>query len=622
MCGITGFLGPKVESPKELLKNMCDLIRHRGPDDEGLLVREGLGLGMRRLSIIDVEGGAQPIWNEDKSICIVFNGEIYNFPSLARELESCGHRLKTHCDTEVIVHAYEEWGEAVVEHLNGMFAFALYDFNSQRLFLARDRLGIKPLYYYWRNGVFVFGSELRSIRLHPAVDSNLDLLAMRDFLFLDSVPTPRSILSNISKLPQGHTLTLQNGRMDIQAYWKPGFLPKHQGTFSRQKEELESLIDAAVKRRLISDVPLGAFLSGGVDSSVVVAMMKRHEADVKTFSIAFEDPSFDESSHAKIVADHLGTHHHEWVLGDQDLIGLVEEIVGHFDEPLGDSSIIPTFMLSRLVRSEVTVALSGDGGDELFAGYPTYQAHRIAGLVPDILAPALRWGASQLPASDNNFGLAFKAQKFASGLAYPPLIRNRIWMGSFGPKEMDGLFLPEVEQAINGGNMLSPLNRFTEGMTFDGGLDPLLAQDMDAYLQSQVLVKVDRMSMANSLEVRVPLLDHTVVDFVCRLPEHRKLKGLTSKYIFKKLAEPLLPKSIPGRKKKGFGMPVAAWAKGPLKELFHDYLSEAFIRRQGLFSPEKIESIWRRHQEGRADMRKLLWTLFVFQYWHENSLNC
>ncbi|MEW6095117.1 MAG: asparagine synthase (glutamine-hydrolyzing) [bacterium] len=628
MCGICGYLtwGEKIVQ-EEIIHKMCDVIRHRGPDDEGIYLEKNIGLGMRRLNIIDLVSGHQPIHNEDKTIWVVYNGEIYNFQEIRESLEKNRHCFYTQTDTEVIVHLYEEMGTKCVEKLNGMFGFALWDKQKNILFLARDRIGIKPLHYTTINNQFIFGSEIKSILVHPDVKREVDILSLSKYLTFEYIPAPNTIFKGIKKLSPGYMMTInQTGEIKTEQYWDINF--SYDKKIKKEKvyqEELLSLLKASVKRMLISDVPLGVFLSGGIDSSTVTALMSELvPGQVKTFSIGFEDRSFDESCYARKVAQYFGTSHYEEILNPNKLIELVPVIADVLDEPLGDASIIPTYLLSQFTRRHVTVALGGDGGDELFAGYPTYQAHRLAHFY-EKLPGFVRKGMiekiiKKLPVSTSNISFDFQAKKFISGIPYSPEIRNYIWLGSFSPNEKKDLLSNEICDILKNSDSFEDIEMYLAKTDAENFLDRLLYLDMKFYLQEDILAKVDRASMANSLEVRPPLLDHTFVEYVANLPPQLKLKGLITKYIFKKAVKHLLPRGIASRKKKGFGIPVAKWFKNELKGFVLDVFAQSKIKDEGFFNYSYIEKLLKDHFEGKKDNRKLLWTLLVFELWYEKYI--
>lgn len=621
MCGIAGYVSPKIEDGSAILHRMNQKMIHRGPDDDGVYVNGATGLSMRRLSIIDLEKGRQPIWNETGTVGIVFNGEIYNFRQLREELIQKGHRFSTGTDTEVVVHLYEEEGIACLHRLNGMFAFALYDRDNDQLFLARDRLGEKPLHYTYQNGNFVFASEIKSILVFPGIEPQIDLKSLNLYLTYEYVPAPYTIYQNIYKLEPGHYLTLKQGKLEIQSYWRPSFRRIQENlSLNETVERLRHHIARSVKMRTMSDVPLGAFLSGGIDSSLVTAFLTRISSHpVKTFNIAFEEDSFDESKYARNAAEFLGTEHHEEKLTSRQMQDILPDVLENLDEPFADGSLIPTYLLSKFTRQKVTVALSGDGGDELFGGYPTYQAHRLARWIPRWVGKPARELAGLLPGSDENISLDFKIRRFASGLAYEPSIRNQIWLGAFGSDEKKTLFTPEVNEALKNEDEFKLIRERWGSCDSSHYLNRIWDLDLRFYLQDDILFKVDRASMANSLEVRPPYLDHELVEFVCSLKPDLKLKGMTTKFILKEAAKGILPDSIIHRSKKGFGIPIAQWIKGDLKEMFTDFLSESQIRKTGFFNPSYTSCLLKEHLAEKKDHRKLLWTLFVFEAWREGS---
>jgi len=626
MCGICGVVNHDRDRPvdPEVLARMTHTMAHRGPDDHGFYVDGPAGLGHRRLSIIDLEAGRQPMANEDETVWIVFNGEIYNCLELRDKLEARGHRFRTRSDTEVIVHAYEEYGSACVTLLNGMFAFAIWDARQSKLFAARDRVGIKPLYYASVDGAFLFSSELKAILAYPGVERRLDLAAVSQYLAFEYVPTPRTIFKGISKLPPGHALTMKHGQTTVERYWdvslgKSETLPARSG--ADYEAELRDALLESVRKELISDVPIGVLLSGGIDSSTVAAMMVEvAPGNVSSFSIAFEDRSFDESNHARLVARHLGTDHHEATLTAKMMLDLVPRIAEFLDEPLGDSSIIPTYLLSNFTRQHVKVALGGDGGDELFAGYSTLQAHRLMEVyrraVPKVLRRGLiPWVVDKLPVSFDNISFDFKVRRFIAGQWAPPVERHHIWIGSF-TGEQRRLLLRGPERNSRG-DTEQVFGSHLRACDAQELMNRILYCDIKLYLEGDILPKVDRASMANSLEVRVPLLNQTVLEFADTVPHAWKLRGLTTKYLLRRAAKGRLPASILKRGKKGFNMPVAKWLCGPLRALASDMLSEERLKREGLFNPAYVKSLMDDHLARRSDNRKLLWTLLVFELWRE-----
>ena len=623
MCGICGVAGGDPTLGRELVAGMCGAMVHRGPDDEGSVQLDGVTLGMRRLSIIDIEGGHQPIHNEDSTVWVVQNGEIYNHLDLRKLLEAAGHTFATQSDTEVLVHGYEEWGEALLERLNGMFAFAILDRRRKRMLLARDRMGIKPLHYAVDGKRLVFASELKALLCDPELRRDIDPVALDEYLALEFVPSPRSIVLGISKLPPAHMLEwfLGSGMHRLHRYWAPtlGEDDGGSGDVDERADELRGVMRESVRKELISDVPLGVFLSGGIDSSAVTAMMSQLGTDVKSFSVGFAERSFDESRYARQVAQRLGTDHHELTLEPSMLLDLIPQLPTLLDEPLGDASIIPTYLLSAFTRRHVKVALGGDGGDELFAGYPTLQAHRLAGyynrapkLVREgLIEPVVR----RLPVSRDNLSFDFRAKRFVSGAAHPVAERHRRWMGSFAGEERTALLSADVREQLKGSGHIRHAE--LDGAPPADPLNQVLLLDMRLYLENDILVKLDRASMMASLEGRVPLLNNDFVEFATRLPLDMKLRGLRPKFLLKRALRGLLPDEILNRPKKGFGIPVADWFRGPLKEQMLSVLSAERIAGKGFFAPATVKRLIDDHLAGRRDNRKQLWTLFVFDLWHD-----
>ena len=632
MCGICGVAGGSTDG-RDLVGRMCAALAHRGPDDEGIAQVDGVTLGMRRLSIIDLEGGHQPMHNEDSRIWVVQNGEIYNHLELRDQLVAAGHVFATRSDTEVLVHGYEQWGEPMVERLNGMFAFALHDRRRGVVLLARDRTGIKPLHYAIDGPRLVFASELKALLAEPELRRGVDPVALDQYLALEYVPSPRSMVLGISKLPPAHTLTwsVHERTAVLRRYWEPSLgserSPAGGLSLDAQCTELLGVLRESVRKELISDVPLGVFLSGGIDSSAVAAVMTQLGRDVKSFSVGFADRSFDESGYARQVAQHLGTDHHELVLEPDMLLGLIPRLPALLDEPLGDASIIPTYLLSEFTRRHVKVALGGDGGDELFAGYPTLQAHRLAGYYGRLPRP-LRRGlvepvVRRLPVSRGNLSFDFRAKRFVGGVDHPLEERHARWMGSFAGEERAGLLSSPVREAVMRSGRDGGLGSFKHGEAGPprNPLNQVLLMDMRGYLENDILVKLDRASMMASLEGRVPLLNNDFVEYATALPLDMKLRGLTSKFLFKRALRGLLPAPILARPKKGFGIPVAEWFRGPLREQLLSVLSRERMARKGFFEPAAVEALVRDHLEGRRDNRKQLWTLFAFELWHDGYLS-
>ena len=631
MCGITGWASldtstPPPDGARALLHSMCERMTHRGPDSEGLMVKTGVGLGMRRLAIIDLQTGEQPALSEDGQVAVILNGEIYNYQSLRARLEERGHNFRSTSDTEVLPHLYEEYGRGMVEHLNGMFAFALWDARRRRLLIARDRFGEKPLYWGVFDGALLFASEPKVLLAHPAVRPSLNLEALRQYLSFDYVPAPLSIYQGIQKLTAAHTLTLSDGRIEIEPYWRLSYRKQEPvPTEDEAAANLRELLADSVRMRLVSDVPLGVLLSGGVDSSTVAAMAVRASSEaVKTFSISFAESSFDESAYARAVAKFLGTDHHEERLSVDLAANLVSEIGSWMDEPLSDPSLVPTYLLSRFTRRHVTVALGGDGGDEIFAGYPMYWGHALASLygrVPRLLRRGLvERSVRRLPVKTKNLSFDFQARRFVAGADQDTVARPHIWFGSFTPAEQSELLTPQVKNMTDGDIYASARRMLEDECDAEETVERMQSLDTRLYLAEDILTKVDRASMAVSLEVRAPFLDPRVAEYAARLPASYKLRGRKTKYILKRAVAPLLPPFVTRRGKKGFGVPVAEWLKGRLRPLARDLLSPERIRRAGLFDADYVMRLQDEHERGQANHRKLLWTLLMFEMWHESFI--
>ena len=626
MCGIAGFIdywdrkrGDSSER-RRLLKGMCDVIRHRGPDDDGFFLKDGVALGMRRLSIIDLAGGAQPISGEDGSVTIVFNGEIYNFQELTPELEKRGHTFKTHCDTEAIVHAYEEYGPDCANHLRGMFAFAIWDDRKREVYIARDRVGKKPLYYTVTPGqTLVFGSEIKSILQHPDVTREIDLEALDTYFTLGYVPDPLTIFQRIHKLPPGHFLTFSDGRVHTEQYWDFKFEPAPSRNSDDYLEELRALLEESVRLRLISDVPLGAFLSGGVDSSTVVALMAQQmNQPVKTFSIGFHEDSYNELKYARLTAKKLGTDHHEFFVTPQ-ICDIIDDLIWHFDEPFADPSAIPTFMVSKLARDHVTVALSGDGGDELFAGYTHYvvqKSRRAFSALPKALrAGVLRPLSQRLPHGA-------LGRNFLHNISLDPVDRYLDSLSYFTELSKKPLYTAEFKRALQTTDGVGrSFREYASRVKTNEPLDRFLYIDCKTYLPGDILTKVDRMSMATSLEVRVPLLDHKLIDFVTKVPASLKLAGRETKHLLKRVAKDLIPAEILNRPKMGFGLPLEQWINRQLRDQIRDILSEPRTRQRGYLNYDYVDLILDEHHRNRRDHSQPLWSLLIFELWHRQYID-
>jgi len=619
MCGIAGFVNQErrardAEAPA-VLEQMCQVITHRGPDDQGTMVNGGVALGMRRLSIIDLAGGHQPMSGCDTAIVVVFNGEIYNYRELRAALEARGHTFKTNSDTEAIVHAYEEHGESCVETLRGMFAFALWDGRTKKLFIARDRVGKKPLYYtVTPEGTLVFGSELKSLLAHPEVRREINPEAVDAYLSFGYVPDPLAVFRDTHKLPPGHHLTFENGRVSVRSYWDFTFEhDDHERSEEDYLEELRELLDEAVRIRLVADVPLGAFLSGGVDSSAVVGLMARAtDRPVKTFSIGFHEDSYNELKYARLAAQRFGTEHHEFIV-TPDICSIVDDLVWHFDEPFADSSAIPTYMVSKMAREHVKVVLSGDGGDELFGGYTRYVIDRKRSGFARVPG-AIRRGVMQ------PFGRVLPhgawGRNFIHNVALDPLDRYIDEVSVFTRLNKRALYSADFRAQLNGnGGAVQLFHEHAARVTSDDELDRLLYLDSKTYLPGDILTKIDRMSMANSLEARVPLLDHKLIEFVTRIPASLKMKGFETKHIFKRAVADLVPAEILQRPKQGFGVPIERWINQQLRDRVHGTLLESRTQR-GYTEPRYVEKLLNEHERGRRDHSMELWALFMLELWH------
>ena len=618
MCGIVGAVGGGRELivNREVAETMCRVIEHRGPDDRGIRFVPPAFIGMQRLSIIDLESGDQPIHNEDKTIWVVFNGEIYNYRELRTELEKCGHRFYTRSDSECIVHAYEEYGERCFERFRGMFGIAIWDDRNRRLVLARDRLGKKPLYYAHVDGNLVFGSELKSLLVVPGVGKEVRNESIYDYLLYGYVPTPSSIFSDIHKLPPGSTLCYEKDRVSIQRYWELSFQSKWEDDETELTERLYTQLDDAVKTRLVSDVPFGAFLSGGLDSSVVVALMARHlDRPVKTFSIGFKEKTYDELSDARKVAQHIGSEHHELVV-EPDAISLTEKLVWHFDEPFADSSAIPTYLVAEMAAKHVKMVLSGDGGDEAFAGYERYQKYQtmsqLRHLVPIGLSRGLRILGGVIP---NRLGTRLSWLGERMGLDYPEDYLSGV-----------ALTTPRQAAALLGrtDNQLAHYGSISNCFSKDNAthyIDRIVDGDIKSYLLDDILVKVDRMTMANSLEARSPLLDHELMEFAARLPVRQKLRSTVGKYLLRKVARQLLPDSVMAKPKQGFAIPLSEWFRTSLRGMLQDLVASRTFRERGVFDPVAVERSISTHLKGEADNSEHLWLVLMFELWARQYLD-
>ncbi|MFW5735203.1 MAG: asparagine synthase (glutamine-hydrolyzing) [Oceanidesulfovibrio sp.] len=640
MCGIVGFLGCGTQrvsegESREWLQAMTDSMAHRGPDGAGAWVRGKVALGHRRLSIIDLQTGDQPMEDHAGRAVAVFNGEIYNYIELREKLRGKGFAFQTNSDTEVLLCAYLAWGTACLDRLEGMFAFAIWDTVEQRLFAARDRFGKKPFYYTQQNGVFAFASELSALTRHPLLSFSVKTSTLARFLAYEYVPTPETIYSQACKLPPSHFLVYEphsrsNGEILPRRYWEMP-LPDEEGgpRYGGPKavdslcEEMRELMRRAVKRRLVSDVPLGLFLSGGVDSSCVATFMAPLVDRIQSFSIAFDEPSYDESSYARLVADFIGTDHHEYVLSANACGECLPEIIARTDEPLADPSLVPTYLLARSSRQHVTVALSGDGPDELFAGYEYYVGLRMARLllrVPKAVRAPGEWATWFLPASANYVNYRFAARLFLEGLYSPSWMRVQRWLTALSPEAQQEVRSAGKRPELDPETLFEPTRRLYESYHSRDELGRAVYVFARQYLADYILMKVDRASMMHSLEVRAPFLDRELAEFACRLPLSLRLRGNVRKWLLKRAVSSHLPDEIINRPKRGFLIPTAQWLRTSLKPWMEELMSESALARQGLFDPGAVRRMMDEHDSGRADHRKALWTMLVLQIWlHSHS---
>jgi len=616
MCGIAGKVNFDPERPidRERLAAMTTVLAHRGPDADGFYVGDGIGLGQRRLSIIDLSTGDQPMTNEDRTIWVVFNGEIYNFAEIRVELEAHGHRFRTHSDTEVIVHAYEQWGDAAVDRFRGMFAIALWDEPRRRLLLVRDRLGVKPLFYAATPYGVTFGSEIKALLEDPDVPRDWSADALDAYLALSYVPSPYTIYRAVAKLPAAHLLVAEHGRVSVRPYWDLEF--SGDGDASREEEylaRLDELVRESVRLRLVSDVPLGAFLSGGIDSTVVVAAMADTSADrVVTTSVGFDEQGFNELEWARTVARHLGVQQHEKIV-HPEIVDLLPKLAWHLDEPFGDSSAVPTYYVSQAAREHVTVALSGDGGDELWAGYARHRVERAEMRARQWLGPfstiAGRIGGL-LP-------LHLKGARSLAHLALAPAdaCARKHAYGQFEADTRNALYSGDFAESVRESDPFDGFRRAYAACASADPLDRALYVDVKTYLVDDIMTKVDRMSMAVSLESREPLLDHKLLEFAATVPTSLKVRDGRSKHLLRRLLERRLPKAIVDRPKHGFEAPVGEWLRGPLVPMADALLTDGRLRDRGVFDDRVVGRMWREHRDGRRDHRHRLWNLVMLELW-------
>jgi asparagine synthase (glutamine-hydrolysing) len=627
VCGIVGIVRRSEKTiDRGVLEAMNLAIGHRGPDEDGFYLNGRAGLAMRRLSIIDLASGHQPIHNSDKTKWIVYNGEIYNYQALRRDLESRGHQLYTNSDTEAIVHLYDEEGPDCLRHLRGMFAFAIWDETDQSLFLARDRIGKKPLLYsHQPNGDLIFASEFQAMLKHPAISREIDHEAIDDYMSYLCVPAPKTAFKDIRKLEPGHWLRWKDGKIETHRYWLPDFSKKIKITEEEAIEETTRILRESTKLRMISEVPLGAFLSGGVDSSTVVALMAEESTQpVKTFSIGFEEQDYSELKYARRVAQHVGAEYNEFIV-KPNAIEILPTLVEHYGEPYADSSAVPTYYVSRETRKFVTVALNGDGGDESFAGYERYAAMLLAeryGRIPRLLRASFVEGPiNLLPTSELKRSRVRDAKRFFKGANLTRTKRYQRWMTTFDSTAKSEMYTADFRAAVGAHDDSELLDRWFARANGSGTLDTAMLTDQMTYLPNDLLVKVDIASMANSLEARSPFLDHTVIEFAASLPENLKMRRFETKSLLKKVAAKLVPREVVYRRKMGFGVPVGKWFREEMKDFVRDALLSPAALKRGIVRPEALERYVNEHTTGRRDHSFQIWTLLMLELWFQRFID-
>jgi len=627
MCGITGIVrsdGAQID--RELLARMNDAIRHRGPDDDGFYFGDGVGLGMRRLSIIDLKGGHQPIHNSDRTAWIVFNGEIYNYRELRKQLEARGHQFYTDSDTEAIVHAYDEYGTDCPRYLRGMFAFAIWDERAKSLFLARDRVGKKPLLYAQLNGQLVFGSEFMALLQHPNVSRDVNYEAIHHYLSFICVPAPLTAYQAIRKLEPGHSLLWKNGEIKLERYWQLDFSHKISISEAEAGERVVDLLRDAVRVRLMSEVPLGAFLSGGIDSSAIVALMAQESSEkVKTFSIGFEEQDFSELHHARRVAEHVGAEHHEFIVRP-DAMEILPTLVEHYGEPFADSSAIPSYYVSRETRKYVTVALNGDGGDECFAGYERYAAMNLAQRYAKVLPAVIRDGvirnvARALPEFQSRANPLRKAQRFLAAASLSPVQRYLRWVSAFDEQAKLNLYSSDFRSETAAFSTIGFLEPWFAKANGAGIVDASLLTDTMTYLPNDLLVKMDIASMTVSLEARSPFLDHHLMEFAASLPESLKLRGMTTKYLLKRVLKKFVPEENLTRAKMGFGVPIGHWFRGTMQPFLRETLLSEKALARGLFNRDSVRQLIDQHVANKVNHEHRLWSLLMLELWFQRFID-
>jgi len=624
MCGIAGIVrNDRALIDRDLVVRMTEAIRHRGPDEDGFYFGDGAGLGMRRLAIIDLKSGQQPIANQDRTAWIVFNGEIYNYRELRRQLEQHGHQFHTDSDTEAIIHAYDEYGTDCPKYLRGMFAFAIWDERDESLFLARDRVGKKPLLYAQLAGQLVFASEFSALLLHPDVSRDVDFEAIHHYLSFICVPAPLTAYRAIRKLEPGHWLLWKNGELQTERYWHLDFKKKTSLSEAEAGERMVELLREAVRIRLMSEVPLGAFLSGGIDSSAVVALMAQESNErVKTFSIGFDEQDFSELHHARRVAEYVGADHHEFIVRP-NAMEILPTLVEHYGEPFADSSAIPSYYVARETRRYVTVALNGDGGDECFAGYERYAAMNLAErytTVPAVFREGLVGNLLRTIPAERH-GVLRRAKRFAAAASLAPIDRYLTWVSAFTESAKADLYSDDFKQSTTGRHSADILKPWFAKANGAGIIDATLLTDTMTYLPNDLLVKMDIASMAVSLEARSPFLDHHLMEFAASLPEKLKLRRLTTKYLLKRALKDLLPSENLNRGKMGFGVPIGHWFRGPMESFMRETLLSEKALSRGLFKPEAVRLIIDQHVAHKQDHSHRLWTLLMLELWFERFIN-
>ena len=631
MCGIVGVVHRDRTRPiiADDLARMIRTLRHRGPDEEGSVILSGVGLGMRRLSILDLAGGQQPFANEDEAVQLVANGEIYNFEEMKEELVARGHVFRSRSDIEVLVHAYEEYGEAFLGKIRGMFALALWDARTQTLVAARDRAGEKPLYYTLTDHGLLLASEIKALLVRPEVPRDLDIEALDQFLTYEYVIAPQTLFTGVKKLPAAHYLTYRDGQVTVTRYWDAAATDLRAWEEDEAAEALRTVLAKAVSSQLMADVPLGVFLSGGIDSSAIVALMSEASAPrngpVNTFSMGFEDGSYNELPYAREVAQRFGTCHREGTVSP-DLVELFEKLVVHMDEPFADVSLFPTYLLSQITCQHVKVALSGDGGDELFGGYDTYAAERLARqlvrVLPRAAMPALAGLAGLFSPSEKKKGLVNKVQRFAQGLVdAPATIEHYRWMTFLSADAKKRLYTPALQQALVGSDVYRPVRECLRAASSDDLLNRQLYADLSVYLADDILVKVDRMSMATSLETRAPFLDVDVMELAFSMPGNLKIRGTERKYILRRALRGLLPESVLTRGKEGFSIPMKNWLRSSLVPLMDELLPSERIAKRGWFNPADVRRRVAEHKAGRENHAHTLFSLMVLERWAQEFLD-